>query len=144
MPKNAELKDIKRAYRDLSKKWHPDKNPNNKEAEDKYVEIAGAYDVLSDDEKRRIYDQKGEEGLKQHAQQGSGFQNPFNPFEQMFGGAFGNRQQQGEAKGPNIVIPLTVSLEELYTGAYFSVRELCFAIAEWLKNKIKTSPTHVD
>ncbi|CAM6001200.1 unnamed protein product, partial [Sphagnum balticum] len=113
--RSADLKDIKRAYRDLSKKYHPDKNPDNKEAHDKYVQIAHAYEVLSDDEKRRIYDQHGEEGLKQQTQQNSG---SFNPFESFFN--FGNRQQ-GQAKGPDTIIPLEVTLEELYVGSSFSV-----------------------
>ncbi|GAM22336.1 hypothetical protein SAMD00019534_055110, partial [Acytostelium subglobosum LB1] len=59
--------DIKRAYRKLSLQFHPDKNP---EAGDKYVELTQAYEVLSDADKRRIYDQHGEEGLSR--QQGGG------------------------------------------------------------------------
>jgi DnaJ-related protein SCJ1 len=63
----------------MSKKYHPDKNPGNKEAEDKFVQLAAAYEVLSDDEKRRIYDQYGEAGLKGEGQQ---FHDPFDIFSQ--------------------------------------------------------------
>ncbi|XP_028807833.1 dnaJ homolog subfamily B member 13 [Neltuma alba] len=63
--KNAKDDDLKKAYRKLAMKWHPDKNPNNKkEAEAKFKQISEAYDVLSDPQKRAIYDQYGEEGLK--------------------------------------------------------------------------------
>ncbi|CAN0853180.1 DnaJ homolog subfamily B member 4 [Linum grandiflorum] len=63
--KNASDDDLKKAYRKLAMKWHPDKNPNNKkQAEAKFKEISEAYDVLSDPQKRAIYDQYGEEGLK--------------------------------------------------------------------------------
>ena len=65
MGKNASDDDLKKAYRKLAMKWHPDKNPNNKkEAEAKFKQISEAYDVLSDQQKCAIYDQYGEEGLK--------------------------------------------------------------------------------
>ncbi|CAI9097246.1 OLC1v1033626C2 [Oldenlandia corymbosa var. corymbosa] len=63
--KNAKEDDLKKAYRKLAMKWHPDKNPTNKkEAEAKFKQISEAYDVLSDPQKRQVYDQYGEEGLK--------------------------------------------------------------------------------
>lgn len=70
----------------MSKTYHPDKNPGDKEAEKKFVELAQAYEVLSDDEKRRIYDQYGEEGLKGNHQQ---YHNPFDIFAQFAGGGGG-------------------------------------------------------
>ncbi len=62
--KNASEEEIKRAYRRMAMKYHPDKNPGNKEAEAKFKECAEAYEVLSDAEKRRRYDQFGHEGLR--------------------------------------------------------------------------------
>ncbi|XP_058095784.1 uncharacterized protein LOC131241125 isoform X2 [Magnolia sinica] len=63
--KNAKDDDLKKAYRKLAMKWHPDKNPNDKKAaEAKFKEISEAYEVLSDPQKRAVYDQYGEEGLK--------------------------------------------------------------------------------
>ncbi|XP_058755118.1 dnaJ protein ERDJ3B-like [Vicia villosa] len=64
---SAEDDQIKRVYRKLALKYHPDKNPWNEEANKKFAEINNAYEVLSDSEKRYIYDKFGEEGLKQHA-----------------------------------------------------------------------------
>ena len=68
--KTADTKQIKQAYRRLALKYHPDKNPGDKEAEEKFKEAAEAYDVLSNDEKRRIYDRYGHAGL---SGQSSGF-----------------------------------------------------------------------
>ncbi|KAF6156993.1 hypothetical protein GIB67_039754 [Kingdonia uniflora] len=65
--KGASEDQIKRAYRKLALKYHPDKNQGNEEANKKFTEISNAYEVLSDQEKRGIYDKYGEEGLKQHA-----------------------------------------------------------------------------
>ena len=62
---SASKSDLKKAYRKLSLKWHPDKNPNNKEeASEKFKKISEAYSVLSDPEKKKIYDQYGKEGLQ--------------------------------------------------------------------------------
>ncbi|OHT10235.1 DnaJ subfamily B member 4 [Tritrichomonas foetus] len=65
VPRDADAAALKKAYRKLAMKWHPDKNPNNQEeAQAKFQEISEAYDVLNDPKKRQIYDQLGEEGLK--------------------------------------------------------------------------------
>lgn len=73
VPKNSSDVDIKKAYRKLAMKWHPDKNPDNKEeAARKFQEIGEAYDVLSDLEKRAIYDQFGYEGLRDGVQNQDG------------------------------------------------------------------------
>ncbi|KAF9593896.1 hypothetical protein IFM89_025932 [Coptis chinensis] len=72
--RNAKDDDLKKAYRKLAMKWHPDKNPNNKkEAEAKFKQISEAYDVLSDGQKRAVYDQYGEEGLKGVPPPGTGY-----------------------------------------------------------------------
>jgi molecular chaperone DnaJ len=62
--KDASQEKIKKAYRKLARKWHPDINPGNKEAEQKFKEISQAYDCLGNEEKRRRYDEFGEEGLR--------------------------------------------------------------------------------
>uniref|UniRef100_N1QVD3 Chaperone protein dnaJ n=1 Tax=Aegilops tauschii TaxID=37682 RepID=N1QVD3_AEGTA len=65
VPKGASEDQIKRSYRKLALKYHPDKNPDNEEATKRFAEINNAYEVLTDQEKRKIYDRYGEEGLKQ-------------------------------------------------------------------------------
>lgn len=107
--KNATPKDIKKAYRKLSIKYHPDKNPDP-EAKEKYKEINEANEILSDPDKRRVYDRSGEEGIKQMAQQGGGG-DPFDPFSMFFG-----HRQQGEAQGPDINLLLRVTLNDVYIG----------------------------
>lgn len=74
MKKDATTSQIKKAYRKLAVKYHPDKNPDNEEAVVKFHDINEAYEVLQDDEKRKIFDQQGEEGVKKHDknQQGGG------------------------------------------------------------------------
>ncbi|KAF4747989.1 DnaJ sub B member 9, partial [Perkinsus olseni] len=73
IPRSASESQIKAAYRKAALKWHPDKNTDNKEeAEKKFYDISEAYEALSDPEKRKIYDQFGEEGLKQGAGGGGG------------------------------------------------------------------------
>ncbi|KAG0323962.1 DnaJ- protein scj1 [Podila humilis] len=120
LDRNASTKEIKKQYKVLSRKYHPDKNPGNKDAEEKFVEVAAAYEVLSDKEKKSIYDRYGEEGLKQHQGQGGhggGFHDPFDIFAQFFGG--GSRHSHHghqERKGPEMRMELEVTLEELYSG----------------------------
>ena len=62
--KDADQQTIKKSYRKLARKWHPDINPGNKEAEHKFKDISRAYDCLSDEKKRKLYDEFGEEGLQ--------------------------------------------------------------------------------
>jgi len=116
---------IKKAYRKLSLKYHPDKDPSP-EAKQKFVELANAYEVLGDDEKRRIYDQYGEEGLKHNGQQN--FHNPFDIFSAFGGGGggFNFRSNQGggqmqQNKGPDLEVELEVSLKDLYLGRVIDV-----------------------
>jgi DnaJ family protein B protein 11 len=65
VPRSASPAEIKKAYRALSLKWHPDKNPDDKSAVDKFTDISSAYEVLSDADKRRKYDKCGEECLNE-------------------------------------------------------------------------------
>ncbi|WVQ64558.1 uncharacterized protein L199_002725 [Kwoniella botswanensis] len=106
--KDASEADLKKAYRKLSKKLHPDINPDEA-AHERFIEVSKAYEVLSDTEKRGIYDRHGEEGLKQHeAKKQAGNQDPFARF---FGG--GAPQEQ---RGPGLITNLEVSLADMYTG----------------------------
>ena len=83
--RGASSDEIRAAYRKLALKYHPDRNPDNKEAEQKFMDISQAYGVLSDDEKRQLYDQYGHDGLRGTPH--SDFQNA--PFEDIFS-AFGD------------------------------------------------------
>lgn len=91
--KGASKDDIKKAYRKLAIKYHPDRNPGNKEAEDKFKEATEAYEVLSDDQKRPIYDQYGFAGLDGMAGGGDGgqqgYSHAFHDFSDLFGGMGG-------------------------------------------------------
>ena len=107
--RNATQDEIKKAFKKLAIKYHPDKNKDNPEkAKAMFTKIANAYEVLSDEDKRKIYDRHGEEGVNEHTarensgQQGGGFQG-FGGFEEMFNsffkqGGFGQRggSQQGQ------------------------------------------------
>ena len=73
LSKGAEDKEIKRAYRKLAKKYHPDTNPGDKEAEKKFKEVTEAYSVLSDPEKKKLYDQFGHAAFDQSGAAGSGY-----------------------------------------------------------------------
>ncbi len=121
--KDASGAEIKKAYRKLAIKYHPDKNPNDKEAEEKFKLINEAYSVLSDDEKRNIYDRYGKEGLEG---QGSGFQSGnmddiMDIFNSMFGGGFGGfgssqRQNSGMQYGMDLEIELNLTFQEAIFG----------------------------
>lgn len=119
VPRTATLDDIKKAYKKQALKYHPDRNPDNVEAAgEKFKEVAAAYEVLSDTQKREIYDKYGEEGLKEGGG-GGGFHDAGSIFEQFFGGGFGGgggRKQQGPRKTEDIVFQLPVELENLFTG----------------------------
>jgi DnaJ-class molecular chaperone len=116
--KNASSKEVKKAYRSLSLEYHPDKN-KDEGATDKFQEIARAYEVLSDSEKKQIYDQRGEEGLKQHEAQAAGGGGHEDMFSQFFGG--GRQRQQREMQTPSVKIPLALSLTQLYKGETIEV-----------------------
>ncbi|CAH9090467.1 unnamed protein product [Cuscuta epithymum] len=93
--KTATDEDLKKAYRKLAMKWHPDKNPTNKlQAEAMFKQISEAYEVLSDPQRRQVYDQYGEEGLKDMSvsNEQPGYQNGFNPrnAEDIFAEFFGS------------------------------------------------------
>lgn len=138
--KNATEDEIKKAYRKLAKKYHPDANPNNKEeAEAKFKEVNEAYENLSDPQKRRMYDQFGHNGPQGFGGQGgpfgqggyysyssSGFDNfgDFGDlgdiFSSIFGGGFGGRnsssRRNGPSKGADLNVRMEITFEQSYSG----------------------------
>src|SRR5881397_1682085 len=111
--KSASEEEIKKAYRSLAKKYHPDKNKGNKEAENKFKEISEAYAVLSDKEKRTQYDRLGAEAFAF----GGGGANPFAGFDfsQFMGGGGGRRSARG-ARGTSTA-DFTDIFSDLFGGA---------------------------
>jgi DnaJ family protein A protein 2 len=123
---DASDKEIKKQYKMLALKWHPDKNPNNvEESKKKFEEIANAYQILSDPKKREIYDKYGEEGLTEN---NSGF-SAEDMFSHIFqNGAFNNMRKQ-KRKVKEIIYPVKVSLKDLYMGktivCNININKLC-------------------
>ncbi len=120
--RGASLDDIKKAYRKLAMEYHPDRNPGNKAAEEKFKEVAEAYAVLSDDDKRANYDRFGHEGLR--GQQGfTDINDIFTHFSDIFqgfgfGDIFGERtgRQSRPQRGADIEVKLRLTLQEIAEG----------------------------
>ena len=136
--KNADEATIKKAYRTLAKKYHPDMNPGNKEAEAKFKEVNEAYDVLSDPQKKAKYDQYGHAAFDPSSAGFGGGGNGFEGFDvdlgdifgSFFGGGFGGSSRQrrnGPQKGDDIEVSITISFEEAVFGCKkdISFTKLC-------------------
>ena len=123
--KNATADEIKKAYRGLAMKHHPDKNPNNKEAEEKFKEISEAYEVLKDEQKRAAYDRYGHNAFESNGG-GGGFGNMGGDFSDVFSDLFGDfmgggRGQGGtrrstKIKGADLRYNMAIDLETAYHG----------------------------
>lgn len=125
--KNASETEIKKAYRRLAIQFHPDKNPGDKEAEEKFKELSEAYAVLSDAEKRATYDRFGHAGLNNSGGFGGGFSGAGFDFSDVFGDIFGDifgggRQQRGRGRrGDDLQYNLEISFEEAAFGVEKSI-----------------------
>eukprot|EP01080_Neovahlkampfia_damariscottae_P007030 gene7030-11195_t len=117
--KSSDEKEIKSAYKKKALKYHPDRNPDGAE---EFKKINNAYQVLSDSNKRQIYDQYGEEGLNGSESGGFQYANPEDIFSQFFGGGFGGfgsqggRRNRGPIRGDNLMENFSFPLEDFYNG----------------------------
>lgn len=126
--KNASAEEIKKSYRKLAVKFHPDKNPGDPTAEDKFKELGEAYEALSDPDKRAAYDRYGHAAFSGGGgRSAGGFHDPMDLFSQVFGGAFGGgfeeffgggstRKSSGKQRGSDLRYDLEISLEEAARG----------------------------
>lgn len=128
--KNADAAEIKKAYRKAAVKYHPDKNPDDPSAEEKFKEVSQAYEVLSDEDKRAAYDRYGHAafengGMGNPGGGGGGFHDASDIFSQVFGGGFGDmfgggggggRRRQTQQKGSDLRYDLNLTLEEVANG----------------------------
>ncbi|MCM8764876.1 MAG: molecular chaperone DnaJ [Candidatus Omnitrophica bacterium] len=150
--RGASIDEIKKAYRDLALKYHPDRNPGNKEAEEKFKEITEAYEVLSDPEKRRTYDQFGHAGF---GPQGFDWRQDFGRvrmdfsdlfgdfFSDFFSDIFGKEDIRTENRGEDVEMRISIPLKDAVKGAErtinVSVYEKC-PICEGTGSKGKKAP----
>jgi len=123
VPRDASDRDIKKAYRRLAMKYHPDRNPGDKDAEEKFKEISEAYEVLSDAQKKAAYDQFGHAGVNGQGGGfgGGGFEGNFSDifgdvFGDIFGGGGGGRRRSSVQRGADLRYNLDLSLEEAVRG----------------------------
>ncbi|MDC0161662.1 molecular chaperone DnaJ [bacterium] len=124
--KNASDEEIKKSYRKLAMKYHPDRNKDDKESERRFKEAAAAYEVLKDSEKRSAYDQYGHDAFRQGGGgQGFGdFSGGFSDiFEEFFGGGFGGAsRQRGPQRGNDLRYNMSISLHDAFNGKKSQIR----------------------
>ena len=132
--RNADASELKKAYRKLAIKWHPDKNKGDSSAEERFKKISEAYDVLSDEKKKSQYDAMGHDMYTKQGSSGGrtgGFHSdPFDVFNSFFGGGgggafsdfFGGRQKQQKTSGSNLQINMQVSLNDIIFGKETNIK----------------------
>ncbi len=134
--RTASGEEIKRSYRKLAMKYHPDRNPDDKDAETQFKECAEAYEVLSDSEKRQKYDRFGHQGLRGAAGHDFSHMNAhdiFSMFDDIFGGAFGSNGggggRRGAQRGYDLETQADISLADVLTGTQqeieFTRQDVC-------------------
>jgi molecular chaperone DnaJ len=129
--KNASENELKTAYRRLAMKYHPDRNPDDKQAEENFKEIKQAYEILTDPQKRAAYDQFGHAGIDAamgggggggFGGFGSGFGDIGDIFESVFGGGFRGNSRSSAFRGSDLRYDLSLSLEEVVAGSEVKIR----------------------
>ncbi len=134
--RNADKDTLKKAYRKLAVKYHPDRNPGDKEAEEKFKEATEAYEVLCDDQKRPLYDQYGFAGLEGMGAGGGGYYHAAQDFSDIFGGGFGDifeslfggsfgggsRSRRDSNTGATLRYDLNISFKEAVYGCKKDIR----------------------
>lgn len=158
LSKGADEKEIKRAYKRLAAKHHPDKNQGSKDAEEKFKEIKEAYEVLGDPEKRAMYDQYGHQAFEQGGFGGGGGFGGFGGggfggfediFSEMFGGGFGGgSRRQRVVRGEDLRYDIEITLEEAVKGCKKDIRlqtlaecDHCHGTGAEEGSKVETCPT---
>jgi molecular chaperone DnaJ len=160
--KGASDEEIKKAYRKLAVKYHPDKNPGDKAAEESFKELGEAYEALSDQQKRAAYDQYGHAAFdprqRARSSSGAGFHDPFDIFREVFGGGgggsifeniFGGQQDpSGPRRGDDLRYDLEITLEEAALGCEKEISvtkldkcETCDGSGAEAGSKLKTCAT---
>ncbi|MEX1119590.1 MAG: molecular chaperone DnaJ, partial [Terrimicrobiaceae bacterium] len=125
--RDADQDTIKRSYRKLAVKFHPDKNPGDAEAEDRFKELGEAYDILMDPEKRAAFDRYGHAAFAPGGRASGGFHDPFDLFREVFGASggggggifeqfFGGGRSEGSGRGSDLRYDLQITLEEAAAG----------------------------
>jgi molecular chaperone DnaJ len=142
--------ELKTAFRKLAMKWHPDRNPGDKDSEHRFKEINEAYEVLKDADKRAAYDRFGHQAFEQGG--GGGFSADFGSafsdlFEGIFGMGGGRGRRDGRERGADLRYNMEISLEEAYNGKTAQVRlptsvacESCSGTGAKAGSKPKTCP----
>lgn len=162
--KTATKDEIKKGYRKLAVQYHPDKNPGDKEAENKFKEATEAYEILSDDQKKQIYDQYGFAGLEGMGGGGGGYSHAYTDFSDLFGGGFGDifenlfgggfggstrsRRSSRSGQGESLRYDLEISFKDAVYGVVTEISfqhkeacEVCHGTGGANGAKRKTCPT---